>query len=120
MWSSRACRTAWRRLTSRLRAPSEMATSTDPLAREQIGVVARLPTARVTAPASNSALDLAQALANVTPEAQQAMAQYADSEATRVRESARRDAIETSGAQLADAVRQGQLKPTQNPWYIQS
>lgn len=97
-----------------------MAVSADPLRRETIGVVASLPSARLQAPVTNSALQLAEALARVSPEAQATMQGIAKTRADRAREQAKRDALQASGAGLADAVREGKLKPTQNPWYIQA
>lgn len=97
-----------------------MATSTDPLRRDAIGVVAQLPTARLQAPVTNSALQLADALKDVTPEARQAMQGFAQDQAEKQRAQAKKDAIQASGALLADAVRAGKLRATQNPWYVQA
>lgn len=97
-----------------------MAVSTDPLRRDAIGVVAQLPTARLQAPTTNAALQLAEALKDVTPEARQAMQGIAEDRAAAAKAQAQKDALQASGAQLADAVRDGKLKPTQNPWYIQA
>lgn len=95
-----------------------MARSTDPLRRDNLEVVARLPTARVEAPRTNAALQLADSLARLTPEAQRTMQGIAEKRAESARAQAKKDAIQASGAQLADAVRSGTIRPTQNPWYV--
>lgn len=96
-----------------------MATNTDPLRRGSF-VQAALPGARLQAPQSNAALELADSLAQINPEARQAMGQFAQARATKLQAQAKRDALEQSGAKLADAVREGKLRPTQNPWYVQA
>jgi murein DD-endopeptidase MepM/ murein hydrolase activator NlpD len=97
-----------------------MARSTDPLAGPSIGVVASLPTARLAAPRTNAALELAQSLAQAMPEARAAMQGYAEDQAQKQAAKAKKDALVASGAKFADAVRRGVLKPTQNPWYMQA
>lgn len=97
-----------------------MATSTDPLRRSAIEVVARLPGASLQAPTTNAALQLADSLANITPEAQRAMQGIAQNRAEEARAQATKDALSANGQALADAVREGKLKPTQNPWYVQA
>jgi len=97
-----------------------MATGTDPLRREQIGVIAQEPGARIQAPTTNAALQLAESLRGATPEASRLMQGIAADRAEKARAQAAKDALENSGAQLADAVREGKLRPTQNPWYVQA
>lgn len=96
-----------------------MAVTTDPLRRDAIAQVAS-PGARLAAPGSNAALELAQSLAQINPEARATLSGIADRKAEAERARAKRDALEASGAKLADAVREGKLRPTQNPWYVQA
>lgn len=95
-----------------------MARSADPLQRDAIQVTAQLPGARLAAPRTNAALQLADALKDATPEARAAMATIADSEADKARTRAKQDALKAEGQPLADAVRSGQIDATQNPWYM--
>lgn len=97
-----------------------MARSSDPLRREALGVAAQLPTTRVEAPRTNAALQLAESLANATPELKEAMDTYNQGQADKARAEAKKDAIRSAGQELADATRAGVIKPTQNPWYIQA
>lgn len=97
-----------------------MATETDPLRRTSIGVVAQLPGARLAGPRTNSALQLAESLRDINPEARQLMQGIAEDRAAKAQAQAKKDAIEASGSLLADAVREGKIKPTQNPWYVQA
>lgn len=96
-----------------------MAVNTDPLRRDPVAQAAT-PGARLAAPASNAALELANSLAQINPQAQQALGGIADRRAAAFRAQAKRDALEASGAKLADAVREGKIRPTQNPWYVQA
>lgn len=95
-----------------------MARDTNPLRREAIDVVARLPQATTQAPRTNAALQLADSLARLDPEAQRAMQGIASDRADKARAQAKKDAIQASGAELAQAVRDGLIEPTQNPWYM--
>lgn len=97
-----------------------MARSTDPLRRDQLAVAANLPTARVTAPVSNAALQLADALKDATPEARELAQGIAEDRAAEARAKAKRDSLLAAGQPLADATRAGVIKPTQNPWYVQA
>ncbi len=97
-----------------------MARSADPLQRDQIGVAAQLPGARLAAPRTNAALQLADALKDATPEARAAMQGIADQEADKARTRAKQDALKAEGQPLADAVRSGRIDATQNPWYMQA
>ena len=97
-----------------------MATGTDPLRRDQIGVIAQDPGARLQAPGTNAALQLAESLRSATPEASRLMQGIAEDRSAKARAQAAKDALEQSGAKLADAVREGKIKPTQNPWYVQA
>lgn len=97
-----------------------MARSSDPLRREAIGVVARSTGSVVTAPRTNAALELASALGDLRPEANKAALGVADSVKKREEARAARDAIQSQGAELSTAVREGKLEATQNPYYIQA
>lgn len=83
-------------------------------------MVSRLPGAQLEAPRTNTALRLAEVLSTVTPEAQQAFQSIAEKRAKTANERAQRDVLLTNGQGLADAVRSGALRPTQNPWYIRA
>jgi murein DD-endopeptidase MepM/ murein hydrolase activator NlpD len=71
-------------------------------------------------PRTNSALQLAQSLRDVAPEANALMQGLDAKAADKARSQARKDALLANGAKLADAVREGKIKATQNPWYIQA
>jgi hypothetical protein len=97
-----------------------MARSSDPLRREEIAITARSTGSVVTAPRTNAALDLASALGDIRPEATKAALGVADSVKKRMEAQAARDAIQSQGAELSTAVREGKLEATQNPYYIQA
>lgn len=97
-----------------------MATGTNPLQRSTIETLAREPRSEVTAPATNTALQVAQALGRLSPVASAAMKQVAADKQRKADAEAKRDALVTNGAAYADAVRDGRLRKTQNPWYIQA
>jgi hypothetical protein len=97
-----------------------MARSSDPLRRDTIAVTARSTGSVVTASRSNAALDLANALGDLRPEATKAALGVADSVKKRMETKAARDAIQSQGAELSTAVREGKLEATQNPYYIQA
>lgn len=99
---------------------AEVAISPDPLRRDQIGVVARDTGARYEAPTSNRALELARSLGDLLPEARGAALAVAAGMQEKQEANARRDAVVAQGARLADAVREGRLEATQNPWYTQA
>lgn len=97
-----------------------MATGTDPLRRQEVIVQARDTGARYEAPRSNAALQLASALADISPEVDKTLAGIAERGQASAAAKAKRDAITTSGARMADAVRMGTIEATQNPWYMQA
>ncbi len=97
-----------------------MAVSDNPLQRAPISVVARDTGAAYSAGNSNGLLELGSALAKLEPTVNTSLQTYAAYQSQSEAVQARKDAITTSGAKLADAVREGTIKPTQNPWYIQA
>lgn len=97
-----------------------MATSANPLAASGINVVATDNGARYVAPASNSALELAHSLRDLTPTANQFLTEYGQQQADNFAAKAKADVIANAGEKFGDAVREGKLEPTQNPWYIQA
>jgi hypothetical protein len=76
------------------------------------------PSVSVQGVSNNAALELARGLATNAPKIEQAIGVYSQKEAERLRVQAEQDVIATGGAQFADAVRDGRLRKTQNPWYI--
>jgi hypothetical protein len=97
-----------------------MAVSDNPLGRAPIRVSAQATGARYSAPSSNAALELAQSLQSIEPTVGKSLSLIANRKAEEANVNARKDAITTNGANLADAVRAGTIKPTQNPWYMQA
>ena len=97
-----------------------MAVSTDPLQRQSIAVQARDTGDRFQAPQTNTALQLAGALKEAQPALAGTLQGIADKEALKQRELAHRDALMTQGQVLADAVRDGKISATQNPWYMEA
>lgn len=97
-----------------------MARSANPLERGGIDVAQQLPGARLQAPRTNAALDLADALKDATPEARQFAQGIAEDQARKSQAQARQDALHNEGAALSDAVRSGKIDATQNPWYIKA
>jgi len=97
-----------------------MARSTDPLRRGSIQTAAQLPGASLSPSQNNSALLLATSLRDTSREARQAFNTATQKSRARNTALAQRDAIATSGAQLADAVRDGRIRKTQNPFYVQA
>lgn len=95
-----------------------MATSTNPLDRASIGIASHDTGDRYQAPRDNSALRLARSLSEVQPAMNQALGAFAEQRQTEEEAKAKAAAIETSGAQLADAVRMGRIRATQNPWFV--
>lgn len=73
---------------------------------------------RLNAPATNPALQLASALADIEPTAAAFTQQRAQDLTREAAIQAKTDAIRTSGAAFADAVRDGTIEPTQNPFYM--
>jgi murein DD-endopeptidase MepM/ murein hydrolase activator NlpD len=97
-----------------------MAVNTDPLRRDRIAVVSQDTGDRYSAGRTNAALQLSDSLKELTPEFNQALANIADKEATKQREQGRLDALRNQGAPLANAVRDGKIDATQNPWYMEA
>lgn len=97
-----------------------MAVTTDPLRRDTIQVVARDTGDRFAVGNSDPALRLAGALADLVPTINGAAQSYIANQRDEQGVKAKKAAIETSGAALADAVRDGKLKATQNPFFIQA
>lgn len=97
-----------------------MATSTDPLQRDRVLVQARDTGDRFQAPTTNSALQLASALRSVQPVLGETLNGIAEGEAERQRAQAHKDALMNKGQVLADAVREGKVSATQNPWYMEA
>lgn len=71
------------------------------------------------APRSNAAMDLAQSLSGVSSELNQFLPVLGKQLEDKQRAKATQDALASSGKAFADAVREGKIEPTQNPWYIQ-
>jgi len=97
-----------------------MADTDSPFAGNQMGIQAGPDFTELRAPTTNAAEQLASSLAQATPVLQGAMDQYGQFQQRKMAEQAKRDALITNGAGLADAVRAGTIKPTQNPWYMEA
>lgn len=95
-----------------------MAVSTDPLQRDRVGIISRDTGDRIVAPTDNSALRLGRSLAGLEPALHETVGVLSAKFQADAEVKAKAKALETSGAKFADAVRLGQLKPTQNPWFI--
>lgn len=97
-----------------------MAVSPDPLNRAQITVQAHDTGDRFQAPQTNTALQLAGALKEAQPALAGTLQGIADKEALKQQAQAHKDALMTQGQVLADAVRDGKISATQNPWYMEA
>lgn len=97
-----------------------MAVSANPLERATIRVTSQDTGDRLAVPQTNSALQLAEALGELVPTARALAGSIGEDLQTTAEANARRDATVASGARLADAVRSGVIRPTQNPWYTQA
>lgn len=97
-----------------------MATSTNPLQRDRVLVQARDTGDRFEAPSTNAALMLAASLRQLQPGLSDTLDTIADREAEKQRARGRRAALLAQGSTLAEAVRDGRLKPTQNPWFMEA
>jgi len=84
----------------------------------QVQVLARDTGDRIQAPTSNPALELASALESVEPSVKQFTQRYAADQRAKAQTQARIAALASSGEKFADAVRNGQIAPTQNPWFL--
>lgn len=90
------------------------------MAGPQVDLIARPTGATLQVGRSNAALDLAQSLSGVSREMGPLLQNYAKDAQAKHAAKAEADAFANSGAAFADAVRDGKIKRTQNPWYIQS
>lgn len=86
--------------------------------RPQVLVQASPVSDRLTAPSTNPALQLASALADIEPTAAAFTQQRAQDLTREAAIRAKTDAVRTSGAAFADAVRDGTIEATQNPFYM--
>lgn len=86
--------------------------------RPQVLVQASPISDRLNAPATNPALQLASALADIEPAAAAFTQQRAADLTREANIRAKSDAIKSSGAAFADAVRDGKIERTQNPFYM--
>lgn len=85
-----------------------------------IQVVQPAATVEAQPPATNPALQLADALRESSPEIDNGLNNIAG-HLQRVQSlKAQTDAMRTSGKAFADAVRDGDILPTQNPWYVKA
>jgi len=91
-----------------------------PVNTPQVDLIAHQTGAVLDAPDDNSALQLAHALSGVNDALKPALQGYAQDMQVKIGAQAHADALANSGAAFADAVRSGQIQPTQNPWYIQA
>lgn len=73
---------------------------------------------RLQGPTQNAALQLAEALGDIEPAAREFTDQRGADLRREAAVEARKDALAASGATFADAVRQGLIEPTQNPFYM--
>jgi hypothetical protein len=86
----------------------------------EVQVLAHDTGARLSPPSTNTALQLASSLADLNPKINGLLDQIAQKGQEDAAAKAKADALSTSGAQFGDAVREGKILPTQNPWYIQA
>lgn len=68
----------------------------------------------------NGALQLASALAQTQPEVNDFVGQLGGQLQARAQARAQQASFAQSGEALGDAVREGKIEPTQNPWFIQA
>lgn len=78
------------------------------------------PTDVIVAPTTNPSLRLAQALAGVNEELGPVLGAISRGQQEKQEAKALRDALASGGAALADAVREGKIEKTQNPFYVQA
>lgn len=90
------------------------------MAAPEVALIARPTGLSLPAPQSNGALELASSLAGVNEALQPALQGVAKTLQARASAKAEADAMANSGKAFGDAVREGKLRPTQNPWYIQA
>lgn len=84
----------------------------------EVGVFAHPEGETLEAPRTNTALQLAGALAQTQPALNDALLDVGLQAKAKQEAKAQADALVAHGQAFGDAVRAGILKPTQNPWYI--
>lgn len=72
------------------------------------------------APKTNPAIQLATSLQDLRPQLQEFTLREAAFQETKANEASKQAAIKTMGEDFAQAVREGKIEPTQNPWFIQA
>lgn len=97
-----------------------MARSDNPLQNEGIQVVAHGGGGTYSGSPTNSALQLAGALQDAEPTIRDTLGAIVDKDREDETLKAKKDALLANGAKLADAVRDGTLQPTQNPFYVKA
>lgn len=85
---------------------------------EKVDIVARATGDRFVAPQSNRALDLANSLRDLSPTLNQTLVTVGNQLKERQESDAKRDVLRASGKKFADAVREGKIRGSQNPWYV--
>lgn len=97
-----------------------MARSANPLNRDEVQRIAQDAGASYESSRTNTALQLASSLSDISPVAQETIRQVGAQLQAKQTARAKKDVLETQGVALADAVRDGKLEPTSNPWYVQA
>lgn len=92
----------------------------DPSAVPGVDLIAHPTGDTLEAAPTNSALQLADSLREVEPEVGSFVDAYANKVKLQQQQRAQADALRTSGKAFADAVRDGTIEPTQNPWYMKA
>jgi hypothetical protein len=91
------------------------------MAREpQVAIIANPSGAQLTAPRTNTALELASGLAQIAPGVRDVLTEWGKERAASVAAQAQADALANSGQAFKEAVQSGRIEKTQNPWYIQA
>lgn len=86
----------------------------------QVAIIASPSGSRLQASRTNAALDLAESLGKVAPGVNDLLGAWGKERAAEEAAKAEAAALATSGQAFADAVRDGKIERTQNPWYIQA
>lgn len=84
----------------------------------QVDITARPDDVSLRAPDTNPALQLAASLAQTSEDLHPFLNDLSSQLNARATAKAQADALKASGKPLAEAVRSGQIEPTQNPWYM--
>jgi hypothetical protein len=84
----------------------------------QVDITARPDDVSLRAPDTNPALQLAQSLSQTSEELHPFLNDVAGQLNARATAKANADALANSGEAFADAVREGKIEATQNPWYM--